>query len=72
VDNKTLNISLDPTPDFPGIANAATGGHAWTGTVSSVAELVDQLPRAVEAVKSGICAVLEVKLGECIPPKAST
>ncbi|KEF59870.1 uncharacterized protein A1O9_04718 [Exophiala aquamarina CBS 119918] len=64
VDNKTLNISLDPTPDFPGIANAATGGHAWTGTVSTVAELVHQLPRAVDAVKGGICAVLEVKLGE--------
>ena len=64
MDNKTLNISLDPTPDFPGIANAATGGHAWTGTVRTVAELLDQLPRAVDAVKRGICAVLEVKLGE--------
>lgn len=71
MDNKALNISLDPTPDFPGIAKAATGGHAWTGTVSTVAELVDQLPRAVEAVKAGICAVLEVKLGDSATSKTN-
>jgi thiamine pyrophosphate-dependent acetolactate synthase large subunit-like protein len=63
VDNKELNISFDPTPDYAGIAKAATGGHAWAGTVSTVAELLEQLPQAVEAVKSGRCAVLEVKLG---------
>ena len=63
VDNKELNISFDPTPDFPGIAKAATGGKAWAGTVNSVAELLEQLPQAVEAVKGGRCAVLEVKLG---------
>ncbi|EXJ54223.1 hypothetical protein A1O7_09560 [Cladophialophora yegresii CBS 114405] len=64
VDNKELNISFDPTPDYAGIAKAATGGKAWAGTVSTVAELLEQLPQAVEAVKSGRCAVLEVKLGE--------
>ncbi|KIX05213.1 uncharacterized protein Z518_06085 [Rhinocladiella mackenziei CBS 650.93] len=63
VDNKTLNISFEPTPDYPGIAKAATGGHAWAGTVSTVAELLEQLPQAVEAVKDGRCAVLEVKIG---------
>jgi len=63
VDNKALNISFEPTPDYPGIAKAATGGHAWAGTVSSVQELLDQLPQAVKAVEGGRCAVLEVKIG---------
>ncbi|KIW63384.1 hypothetical protein, variant [Phialophora macrospora] len=70
VDNKELNISFDPTPDYAGIAKAATGGHAWAGTVSTVAELLEQLPQAVEAVKSGRCAVLEVKLGADLSTKA--
>ncbi|OCT44722.1 acetolactate synthase [Cladophialophora carrionii] len=64
VDNKALNISFDPSPDYPGIAKAATGGKAWTGTVGTVAELLEQLPRGVAAVKAGQCAVLEVKLGD--------
>lgn len=63
VDNKELNISFDPTPDYAGIAKAASGGRAWAGTVSTVAELLEQLPQAVEAVKNGRSAVLEVKLG---------
>ncbi|OAL23319.1 hypothetical protein AYO22_06369 [Fonsecaea multimorphosa] len=67
VDNKALNISFEPTPDYAGIAKAATGGHAWAGTVSTVAELLDALPQAVEAVKNGRCAILEVKLGADLP-----
>ena len=70
VDNKELNISFDPTPDYAGIAKAASGGKAWAGTVRTVAELLEQLPRAVEAVKSGRAAVLEVKLGEDLGTKA--
>ncbi|KIX99765.1 uncharacterized protein Z520_04401 [Fonsecaea multimorphosa CBS 102226] len=68
VDNKALNISFDPTPDYPGIAKAATGGKAWTGTVSTVAELLEQLPQGVAAVKAGRCAVLEVKLADTTAP----
>ena len=65
VDNKKLNISFEPTPDFSGIAKAAAGGRCWAGCVRSVKELVERLPEAVEAVKTqGICAVLEVKLGD--------
>ncbi|KIW77287.1 hypothetical protein Z517_09733 [Fonsecaea pedrosoi CBS 271.37] len=67
VDNKELNISFDPTPDYAGIAKAATGGQAWAGTVRTVAELLDALPQAVEAVKGGRCAILEVKLFEKLP-----
>jgi thiamine pyrophosphate-dependent acetolactate synthase large subunit-like protein len=70
VDNKELNISFDPTPDYAGIAKAASGGKAWAGCVSTVAELLKELPKAVEAVKSGRCAILEVKLGDDTVKKA--
>ena len=70
VDNRELNISFEPTPDYAGIAKAASGGKAWAGTVSTVAELLEQLPQAVEAVKGGRCAVLEVKLGAAVGTKA--
>lgn len=70
VDNKALNISFEPTPDYAGIAKAATGGHAWAGSVSTVAELLEELPKAVKAVKGGRCAVLEVKLGVDLTPTA--
>lgn len=65
VDNKALNISFDPTPDFAGIAKAAAGGKCWAGCVKSLQELVTELPKAIRAVQEeGICAVLEAKLGE--------
>lgn len=65
VDNKALNISFEPTPDFAGIAKAAAGGKCWAGCVKSLQELVTELPKAIRAVQNeGICAVLEAKLGE--------
>ena len=64
VDNKALHISFEPTPDYAGIAKAASGGHAWAGTVSTVQELLDTLPEAVAAVRDeGRSAILEVKIG---------
>lgn len=63
VDNKALNISFEPTPDYAGIARAASGGRCWAGCVGSVKELVGVLPEAVRAVEGGGTAVLEVKLG---------
>lgn len=62
VDNSDLNISFAPTPDYAGIAKAAAGHHAWAGTVSSAADLENLLPEAVQAVKEGISAILEVRL----------
>jgi thiamine pyrophosphate-dependent acetolactate synthase large subunit-like protein len=62
VDNKALNISFDPTPDYAGIAKAASGGRVWAGTVRTVKGLLEELPKAVEAVKGGTSAVLEVQL----------
>lgn len=69
-DNKALNISFDPTPDYAGIAKAAAGGRCWAGCVSSVGEMIKALPKAIEAVKGGTCAVLEVQLDA--EPKSKT
>ena len=70
VDNKALNISFEPTPDYSGIAKAAAGGRCWAGCVSSVGEMVKALPEAIKAVKGGTSAVLEVKLNA--EPKSET
>ncbi|KAF2860469.1 thiamine diphosphate-binding protein [Piedraia hortae CBS 480.64] len=63
VDNRTLNISFEPTPDYSGIAKAASGGECWAASAGTVKELADLLPKAVEAVKAGRCAVLDAHLG---------
>ncbi|KAF5496400.1 Benzoylformate decarboxylase [Colletotrichum fructicola] len=60
--NEDLNISFSPTPDYSGIAKAASGGQAWAGVASSVQDLGEMIPAAVQAVKSGISAILEVRL----------
>lgn len=62
VDNKELNISFDPTPDYAGIARAASGNKVWAGCAKNVEELLQKLPEAVEFVKGGTSAVLEVQL----------
>ncbi|KAH9815718.1 putative TPP enzyme family protein [Teratosphaeria destructans] len=62
VDNRDLNISFAPTPDYAGIAKAASGGKAWAGHAGTVEELARLLPQAVEAVKGGVCAVLDAHL----------
>ncbi|KAL6241837.1 hypothetical protein RBB50_011370 [Rhinocladiella similis] len=70
VDNKALNISFEPTPDYAGIAQAASCGKAWAGTVESVQDLLDLLPLAVKAVRDeGRSAILEVKLGADLTTK---
>ncbi|KAL2861104.1 putative thiamine pyrophosphate enzyme [Aspergillus lucknowensis] len=60
--NEDLNISFAPTPDYPGIAKAASGGHIWAGRAATVAELAKLLPEAVQSVLSGMAAVLEAQL----------
>ena len=62
ISNEDLNISFTPTPDFSGIGKAASGGEAWTGVVSSVADLSHLLPEAVARVQGGTSAILEVRL----------
>ncbi|KAL4974783.1 thiamine diphosphate-binding protein [Aspergillus desertorum] len=60
--NEELNISFAPTPDYAGIARAASGGHIWAGVAGSVGDLGRLLPEAVESVKNGVGAVLEAQL----------
>ncbi|KAK4505925.1 hypothetical protein PRZ48_003890 [Zasmidium cellare] len=60
--NEELNISFAPTPDYAGIAKAASGGKAWAGYAGTVEDLKKKLPEAVAAVQSGICAVLDAHL----------
>lgn len=61
--NSELNISFTPTPDYAGIAKAAAGGKLWAGSAGTVGELEKALAEAVESVKGGVGAVLEVELG---------
>lgn len=62
VSNHELNIQFEPSPDYAGIAKAAAAGRLWAGRVGNVGELLEMLPQAVESVKNGVGAVLEVRL----------
>ena len=64
VTNEELHISFKPTPDYAGIARAASGGKLWANRAETADELEILLPQAVDCVKKGTgAAVLEVKLG---------
>ncbi|KAJ5983686.1 hypothetical protein N7481_005785 [Penicillium waksmanii] len=60
--NEDLNISFAPTPDYAGIAKAAAGGEMWAGRASTVLELSEKLPEAIQSVLNGKGAVLEAQL----------
>lgn len=53
-----LNISFEPSPDYPGIATAA--GGAWGATVKTQNELDPAIQEAINVVQRGRCAVIEV------------
>ncbi|KAL2828550.1 putative thiamine pyrophosphate enzyme [Aspergillus pseudoustus] len=55
---RDLNISFEPSPNYPGIASAA--GGAWGAVVKTQDELDPALEEAREAVRRGQCAVVEV------------
>ncbi|KAJ6005970.1 thiamine pyrophosphate enzyme N-terminal TPP binding domain-containing protein [Penicillium sp. IBT 35674x] len=55
---RDLNLSFEPSPDYPGIATAA--GGAWGATVKTQSELVPVIHEARDVVQSGRCAVIEV------------
>lgn len=65
--NEDLNISFAPSPDYAGIAKAAAGGNLWAGQASTVKELDELLPKAIEAVKGGVGAVLDAHLDGAHP-----
>ncbi|KAF8461677.1 thiamine diphosphate-binding protein [Kalaharituber pfeilii] len=58
--NEELCIEFEPSPDYAGIAKAAAGGELWAGRATKVDELDGLIKEAVEAVKGGKSAVLEV------------
>ncbi|QIX01129.1 hypothetical protein AMS68_006646 [Peltaster fructicola] len=60
--NEELNISFAPTPDYSGIAKAASGGKCWAGIASTADELAQKLEEAIQCVKDGQSAVLEAQL----------
>lgn len=60
--NEDLNISFAPSPDYAGIAKAASGGDIWAGRAATVADLARLLPEAIKAVQNGTVAVLEAQL----------
>ncbi|KAJ5690147.1 Thiamine pyrophosphate enzyme C-terminal TPP-binding [Penicillium macrosclerotiorum] len=55
---KDLNLSFEPSPDYPGIAAAA--GNAWGATVKVQNELDQALVEGIATVQGGRCAVIEV------------
>ncbi|KAF1811600.1 thiamine diphosphate-binding protein [Eremomyces bilateralis CBS 781.70] len=60
--NEEMNISLAPTPDYSGIAKAASGGEIWAAHASTASDLERLLPEAIESVKNGRAAVLDAHL----------
>jgi len=60
--NEEINISLDPVPDYSGIAKAAAGGELFTARVEKADELEKALREAIEAVHGGTTAVLDCKV----------
>ncbi|KZM22735.1 uncharacterized protein EKO05_0000784 [Ascochyta rabiei] len=60
--NEELNISFAPTPDYSGIAKAASGGEIWAAHASTAEELARLLPQAIESVLAGTSAVLDAHL----------
>jgi hypothetical protein len=58
-DDVDLNLSFEPSPDYPGIAAAA--GDAWGATVTKTDKVDSTLQDAVKIVQGGRCAVVEVR-----------
>ena len=67
--NKEMHISLDPSPDYGGIARAAAGrrfgsldGGLFVGKASTTADLEEVLKESINCVMSGRGAVIEAVL----------
>lgn len=60
--NEEINISLDPSPDYAGIAKAAAGGDLFAARVDQASELQAVLKKAVDSVLRGRSAVIDVKV----------
>lgn len=60
--NDDLPISFEPSPHYADIARAASGGKLWAEIVNSVDDLVKVLSQAIASVKTGVGAVLDLRL----------
>lgn len=60
--NKSLHISFEPNPNYADIANAASGGYARSASVSTLEQLLKELPVTIEQVTNGGIGVLNVQL----------
>ena len=72
VSNEELNIGFTPSPDYAGIATAASAGHVWGARASRRDELEHLLPVAVQMVKEGRGAVLDCVLDAKVESAGST
>ncbi|KAK1964423.1 thiamine diphosphate-binding protein [Colletotrichum sublineola] len=60
--NEELNISFAPSPDYAGIAKAASNGLIFGARVATVSELETALQGAMESLEKGVSAVLDVAI----------
>ncbi len=59
VNNRELNISFEPSPDYSGIARAASDGNIHAARVSDIRQLESVLKEAIEVVQNGTSAVVD-------------
>ncbi|KAL3469736.1 thiamine pyrophosphate enzyme [Aspergillus californicus] len=59
LNNSDLNISFDPSPDYSGIARAASDGHIHGVRVKDADKLEAVLKEAIEIVQGGTSAVVD-------------
>ncbi|KAJ5775763.1 uncharacterized protein N7511_000774 [Penicillium nucicola] len=60
VSNGELNISFEPSPDYSGIARAASDGNIHAARVSDRGKLQSVLKKAIGIVQNGTSAVIDV------------
>jgi hypothetical protein len=57
--NDELNIAFTPTPDYAGIAKAASSGNILAQKVAKAEDLPGVLQKAIHSVLSGVTAVID-------------
>jgi hypothetical protein len=59
LDNRELNISFEPSPDYSGIARAASDGNIHAARVKDADQLEAVLKEAIAVVQGGTSAVVD-------------
>ena len=60
--NDELNIAFEPSPNYPGIAKAASGDWVFAAQVAEADKLEETLKNAIMSVQAGTTAVVEIAL----------